>query len=377
MQVRPGNGAPSDPLRESAGSKIAGLDSIIRQDWASWGGVSGLMKIDDIKSLIKHLLTFHRQGTQPNIFIFSTPRSGTTWLAELLATQGSFKIVNEPCNLRVPVVRETLGLHKWESIFFPENRPRLRAYLQSFVDAKDTDLRFKRETPFTEFWHLKTDRVLFKILFAGEDCIDWFRTEFNAHVVFLIRHPIPVSRSRKSLPRLESFLAPPFCRFFSDAQLAFAKEILNSDNFFQKAVLDWCLQNAIPLRHARPEWIVLTYEQLVVEPEVVISYLAKSLGLQRPELMRQRLLKASRSTGKSSVESQALLADPAQSRAHRQRLVERWREKITFEEESAAMRILKTFGIDVYELGRSMPVEKYLLPSSAGTPRESRHCARD
>jgi hypothetical protein len=324
-----------------------------------------------IKSLIKHHLTFHRQGAEPNIFIFSTPRSGTTWLAELLATQGKFKIVNEPCNLRVPVVRETLGLGKWEGIFFPENRARIRAYLQSFVDGKDSDLRFKRETPFTEFWHLKTDRVLFKILFAGEDDIDWFRTEFDARIVFLVRHPIPVSLSREYLPRLESFLAPPFCRHFSNAQLMRAREIFGANDQFQKAVLDWCLQNAIPLRQARPEWIVLSYEQLVVEPEVVIPYLAETLNLRKPDLMRQRLLKASRSTGKSSGESRALLADTEQGRAQRHRLVDRWREKISPEREAAAMQILETFGIDMYESDRSMPVEKYLLPRAAGNPRES------
>ena len=329
------------------------------------------MKMDYIKNLLKHHLTFHRQGKEPNIFVFSTPRSGTTWLAELLATQGKFKIVNEPCNLRVPVVRETLGLSRWESVFFPENRARLRAYLQAFVDGKDSDLRFKRETPFTEFWHLKTDRVLFKILFAGEDDIDWFRTQFDAKIVFLVRHPIPVSLSREQLPRLESFLVPPYCRQFSGAQLSRAKEIIGASDHFQKAVLDWCLQNAIPLRQARSEWVVVSYEQLVVEPEVVIPYLAKALNLRQPDLMTKRLLKASRSTGKSSGESQALLADTAQRRAERHRLVERWREMVSLGQEAAAMEILRTFGIDMYESGRSMPIEKYLLPRAAGTPQEA------
>ncbi len=150
-----------------------------------------------------------------------------------------------------------------------------------------------------------------------------------------------------------------------------AREIFGANDQFQKAVLDWCLQNAIPLRQARPEWIVLSYEQLVVEPEVVIPYLAKALNLRKPDLMTQRLLQASRSTGKSSAESQALLADTEQGRAQRRSLVKRWREKISPEREAAAMQILETFGIDMYESGRSMPVEKYLLPRAAGNPRES------
>lgn len=50
--------------------------------------------MSDWKTKIKHLSTVHRQGPKKNIFIVSTARSGTTWLGELLATQGRFKIVN-------------------------------------------------------------------------------------------------------------------------------------------------------------------------------------------------------------------------------------------------------------------------------------------
>ena len=45
------------------------------------------------KSTLKHLATVHRQGPQKNIMIFSTARSGTTWLGEILATQGRFKFL--------------------------------------------------------------------------------------------------------------------------------------------------------------------------------------------------------------------------------------------------------------------------------------------
>ncbi|MGH8501120.1 MAG: hypothetical protein ACREVE_01355, partial [Gammaproteobacteria bacterium] len=66
-------------------------------------------------TLIKYLCNFHRQGSKPNIFIFSTPRSGSTWLMELMLTQRGFKSCSEPFNLRFTEVATTLGIYDWDS----------------------------------------------------------------------------------------------------------------------------------------------------------------------------------------------------------------------------------------------------------------------
>lgn len=324
--------------------------------------------MSDWKTKIKHLSTVHRQGPKKNIFIVSTARSGTTWLGELLATQGRFKIVNEPFNLRVDVARETLGVEAWGDLLRPESKPAMRRYLQGFIDNRDVDRRFKRETPFSEFWHPITDRVIFKILFAGEDDVDWFRREFGGHIVFLLRHPIPVAQSREEFPRLESFMEPPFCENFTPGQLAAAREVLSVGNRFEIAVLDWCFQNAVPLRHVRPEWTVLSYEQLVLDPEVVIRHLASRLQLGAPDRMVARLYKASGSTGKSSRISQEILRDPDAMRRNRWWLVDKWQERTSPEQVEAAFRLLSTFGISYYQRQDSLPSAQYLIPAGHDTP---------
>lgn len=316
-----------------------------------------------LKSGIKHLLTRHRQGSCKNLFIFSTARSGSTLLAELLATQGKFKLVNEPCDLRQPVMREHLQISSWEDLFRPESKPRIRAHLQSFIEDTDRDLRFKRETPFTQFWHWRTDRVIFKILFLGEDDMDWYRLAFDAELLFLLRHPIPVALSREELPRLNSFLVEPYASHFSREQLEFARTIVAGGDAFEKAILDWCLQNAVPLRQRHDEWLLVSYEQLVIEPEVVISHLARRLGLPHPHKMQAQVLKASNSTGKSNAGTQSMLRDPQKLRGNRRWLIERWREKITETQERRAFDILQRFEIDFYERGSFMPAARYLLGS--------------
>lgn len=318
--------------------------------------------LDTVKRRLKHRMTIHRQGPEPNFFIFSTPRSGSTWLFEILATQGRFKLVNEPFNLRKPWVRETLKLGTWGSLFQHESRPLIRDYIQSFIDGRDTDYRFKRETPFTKFWHYRTERVIFKILFAGEDDLDWYRSEFGGNIIFLLRHPIPVSLSRKQLPRLNSFLSVPFCDHFSKEQLDRAHWIVESGDSFHMAVLDWCLQNTVPLRNANADWMILSYEQIVVEPEVVIANLSERFRLPRPDKLLEQVFIASRSTGMSSAEAKNVLLSQAELRKRRTWLIERWRERIDPQQEEQAFSTLELFGIDCYELGRALPIARYLLP---------------
>jgi hypothetical protein len=312
-------------------------------------------------------MTFHRQGLEKNVFIFSTARSGTTWLSEVIATQGRFKIVNEPFNLRWPVKREALGLTDWEELLFPANRPAISRYIESFMYNRDRDVRFKRETPFTDFWHLYTDRIIFKILFAGEDCINWVRDEFNGQIILLLRHPIPVSLSRNKLPRLKSFLTEPYSKNFTAKQLSYAKTIVDDGDHLQTAVLDWCLQNTVRLRSIEPDWLVMSYEQFVIQPDIVVRHLASKLSLPNPEEMMDRVFVASGSTGMSTEESKRLLLDPDQMRQNRMKLIDRWKNKVTLEQETRAFDTLRVFGIDFYERGNLLPKDSYLLTSDCST----------
>jgi hypothetical protein len=317
--------------------------------------------LKQLKSAIKHTSTFHKPGEAKNIFLFSMPRSGTTWLMEIIGTQPGFKLVNEPFNLRKEVVKDNLGLEDWESLQNPGNLPRVAAYLQHFIEGKDHDWRYFRHAPFSDFWKLKTNRILFKVLFVGENNFDWFRETFNAEVIFLLRHPIPVSLSRSVHPRLKSFLEAGPSEHFSEELMAYAWETYHRGDKFEQAVLDWCFQNAVALRQINPEWLVISYEQMVVEPVTVINQLIKHFGFEKPELMFGRLNKASNSTAKSNRESQAVLRDESKLQENKRWLIEKWAAKVTDEQVEKTFEILQAFGIDFYEKGSFLPNAKYLL----------------
>ncbi len=56
-----------------------------------------------LKNAIKMCASIHIPDGRPNVFLLSLPRSGSTWVAELVATQPGFKWCLEPFNLRKPV----------------------------------------------------------------------------------------------------------------------------------------------------------------------------------------------------------------------------------------------------------------------------------
>ena len=206
---------------------------------------------------------------------------------------------------------------------------------------------------------------IFKILFAGEDCINWFRDEFNGHIILLLRHPIAVSLSRQKLPRLRSFLMRPYSDNFSRQQLNHAQSVLAEGNHLQSAVLDWCLQNATRLRSIEADWTVLSYEQFVLQPELVVQHFASTLSLPDPEKMMNRVFIASDSTGKSTEESKRVLLNPEQMRRNRMKLIDRWKTKVTLEQEERAFDTLRIFGIDFYEYDNLLPKDSYLIEANS------------
>jgi len=319
------------------------------------------LKNEQINNWIKLHSTIHLPNGQKNIFLFSTPRSGSTWLTELISTQPQFKMVKEPFNIRKDYVKDNLDLYSWEDLLNPINNKKIINYVNGFIDGSYKDLRLKRPAPFSQLWKPITSRIIFKILFAGETDFNWYKDSFNGEVIFLLRHPIPVSLSREVCPRLHSFFNSPFIENFTKDEIAVAEKIIKQGDHFEKAILDWCFQNVLPLRKMDPNWLIVSYEQTVLTPEIVIKHLLNKFNFKNPDKIKSRLNKASGSTVKSSDESKRILLDPNQIEKNKKWLVEKWKQKVSDEQHKRVFEILSAFGIDYYEYNNVMPNDKYIL----------------
>lgn len=338
---------------DSMDIEIASMSSATESSYA-------VRRADTLLQFARPLLNIHHPGGLPNVFVFSMPRSGSTWLMELIWSQPGFKHCNEPTDLRNRFVRKHLGISEWKQLYCGSAAEPLRRYFNGFCDGR---LGFKDPRPFYRYYRPYTSRIVFKVIHGCEDRLNWFRDTFNGRIVYLVRHPIAVSLSREGFPTLPALISSSYGRHFTSDQLRFAEDIYRFGTMLEQGVLSWCLQTAVPLREATDDWVVASYEQLILEPEPIIRQLESKLDLPKPQRMLDQLATPSRSSRKSDGSTRQLLdaGQPARAR----RLVEKWRDRVNAEEERGVMDILQRFDIDIYRAGEVLPSDHVWLPGAA------------
>lgn len=313
-------------------------------------------KTDALVQFARPLLNVHHPGSLPNVFVFSLPRSGSTWLMELIWSQPGFKYCNEPTDLRNPYVRKHLGITEWQHLYDEGANEPLRRYFDGFCRGR---LGFLNPRPFSRYYRPYTNRIVFKVIHGCEDRLNWFRDTFNGRAVFLVRHPIAVSLSRQGYPTLPALMSGSYRRHFTSEQLQYAEEIYHSGTKLERGVLSWCMQTAVPLRAATDDWVITSYEQLILNPEPIIHQLGEKLDLPRSQRMLDQLATPSQSSRKSDGSTRQLLDADQSNRARR--LVEKWRDHVSDDDERQAMNILQRFEIDIYRSGDPLPSDRIWL----------------
>lgn len=301
----------------------------------------------------------HFQGDQ-NILLFSTPRSGSTWLLEMIAGQPRIKTVREPLNIRLDHICEMLGLNTWEELYEEKNFPLILEYLKSFSKNSKIHYRFKKEKPFTDTWHFITNRLLYKILHGLENRVEELTYELDATSIVLMRHPIPVSLSREVLPRLEAYQNSDYKKHFTSSELDLAKRITDNGSIFEKGILSWCFQNKVLIEQSKAG-LLLSYEELVMNRDCVLPKISDHLKLPDPQKMLKRSRKASGSTSKSTKRSVKLLKEVRMGEKSYLKLIEKWKKKTSSEMIEKAQNILDEFEISAYRAEAIMPTKDFLI----------------
>ena len=309
------------------------------------------------KWLIKRYSNIHIQGDQPNVFVFATARSGSTWLMEIIASQSGIKFIDEPLLMSQFGYAGAPLPSSWGFLLpHPGRESKLESY---FVQLLENRLAVGSPAPFSRFHRFLSRRIVVKDL-RCHDLMNWFEKKFGFKIIYLLRHPIPTALSRQSYARLCLFLSNDhYCRRYLRPELrAYGWSILEEGSELQKKVLDWTLQNLPPLKFLdRKQWLCLHYEDMVVDPATTIERLADFIGsLDKQKMLRQADI-ASGSASLSDADTQRFLRQEAASR-DRMYLINKWRKRISAEEEKQAFEILRNFEIDIYQPGEDLPVQR-------------------
>ncbi len=302
-------------------------------------------------NLIKRFSNVHFDKGE-NIVIFSIPRSGSTWLMELIKTQDGFKICNEPLNIREPIIAEALGIGNWNELYSEEFS---RNILQYFVEIVNGKHKYLNGNPLREFYRPISTRIVFKVINGGELIINEISKAANARVIYLLRHPIPVSLSRRLLPRIEVLSSENIIQHLDSEERNLARKLRSVDSHIILATLSWCIQTKLALNNANDDWTILTYEQLVLNPDPIVDYLAKKYNLSSKERIVLRLRKPSAVTVQSDPGTKEDILN-----SEGIELINKWRTQISPDTESQIYEILEVFGLNIYDRFTSTPL-KYII----------------
>lgn len=300
---------------------------------------------------------FYKQGKHKNILVFASRRSGSTYLAQLLACSRGVWYVDQPFELFYPHTKTgaikcahlpSMPLSQFITLS-DEQSHLVREYMSLILGG---GLRPLGEIKRWGFPFLAT-RTVVKITNALP-LLDWFSDHFDVSTVYLLRHPIPqalsVVRNQWGITAkayVENIMFS--CSYLDEGETRLANQVMTEGTYFQRAILNWCLENIVPLKHRRSDAIVVTYEELVLFPNDVIYLLSRQLGLPNIRCM----------LSKTRIPAQAHLSEEetriAIREGKRDFLISRWREEISYEQLKDARMILETFGIFEYRADEAMP----------------------
>jgi hypothetical protein len=272
--------------------------------------ISGAIANYKSKQLIKQFYLKNKLNPTNNIVITGSPRSGTTWLAEILTkSEGGFMLF-EPLSLTGVKRVNDIGFDWRQHIPEDEIWTEAAAYFEDVYKGKyltpwmlsHSD---KQTLLNTEFFILKFVRA--NLL------LPWLIKTIHPQKmpIFIVRNPISVVSSQmnlgwKSAPKKFDITTAKYAAEFHKPYL----EILNKINSTEEYLTaKWCLENGYLLKHEQNNmlWITCVYENFKNNPEKELPKLFKRLELPFNDSILQQIEKPSRSSYKEENNSETTL----------------------------------------------------------------------
>jgi hypothetical protein len=272
------------------------------------------------------------------ILLAGTGRSGTTWVSEIINARNEYRYMFEPFYpYRVNLIEE-FGYRQY---LRPDSeRPLFKKQVEAILRGSIRDIWIDQFN--SRF--ISTKRLIKTI--RGHLFLKWVHVNFpGVPIVLLLRHPCAVALSKvkqgwsahlsvflKQNSLQEDFLGP------------YIEELRSAETDFERHLLFWCIENALPLRQFnRGEICVVFYEELCTAPMKEIGKLYEFLDMPFEESIVSSVLKKPVQTRPGS----AILTGA--------NLTREWQKQITAEEVERALELLELFELDCIYTSKPTP----------------------
>lgn len=306
-------------------------------------------------------------------------RSGTTWVQDVMATANRMRAVFEP--LQPYAIRgarphahrylaagdDDPALYRflypyfcgryhslWADyrLIFKQFYPRpgdfrspssIYGKLRYYIQAKDYYLRYRGQRRY--------EGRIIKCVRANM-MLGWLQENFQARIVFLVRHPAAVILSQMSAPRAWDPVRR-LGRYRDDRRLLdqldnrFRRLLYQPLDLVEAHTLSWCIENTIALRQAAERGIAIVfYEHLVVNGDVEWPRITAALALDNaPD--EELVTRPSQQTWGER------LADPTLLRRYAS-----WKERIDQNTADRIQAVLNAVGVTIYNMGAALPTSE-------------------
>lgn len=286
--------------------------------------------------------SFKMRGFKPEdaIVLSCDPRSGSTWLSELLVSTTPSAVIWEPFHLdKVPRARE-IGFSWRQYIPADADWPEAERFIRDVLTGQVVNEWTGWANPVREF--ISAQQLIVKCCRANA-FLPWMvrRIQFRRRPIHFLRHPFAIAASQIKMGNFgtEKMLETLKSDRYSQDLVESTNYIKGLETDEERIVAMWCRTQKPCLDDPDYEtnYVRMYYETLSLDPATEVARLFGSWGETVPEIARDQVQKASRMT-----QGESLSHSP-------ERQVRKWQEVFTDKQAQRMSRIISDFGITIYD----------------------------
>ncbi len=266
-----------------------------------------------------------------SILVAGTARSGTTWLADIIASQVHCRIMFEPFHSKL--ISQYQQFNYYQYMRPAVDNPKLYAYAHKIFTGDIRDPWIDRQIE-----HIFPAKRVIKAVRANL-ILKWLQDKFPVvPQIFVIRHPCAVVLSRMQLDWATDIDIEPFLSQTElvEDYLSDKFEIIKRANSNEaKHAIIWCISNLVPIHQfGSRNFNVIFYEDMCINPEIEISKMFKVINVE----YHSSVFENARRPSTTSLRSSAILTGEDR--------ITGWGTKLSTRQITNILTIVHDFGLD-------------------------------